>query len=329
MAFVPLSSQPVFNRGDLVEGARLYAFDAGTVNPRPLYLDKGQDPTRIHPTPVVAADANWPLMWVGVGDYDVKITDANDAQIRFIAGLPGDAAPTSGGTVLDPLRQIQTGTVIRFYGTGRRNGYVRANGGTMGSGASDATERANDDCHDLFVYLYQVDPNLVVTGGRDPAGAEADWQAGKTITLPNYVDRFEVGAGSLYGLGATGGEATHALTQSELAAHGHTGSVTIGAGGGHTPSGIIGGVGDHQHSVNYNVQSAYGAGAQGAQITTGQATANQTGTTQPGGAHSHPFTGNAVPDHSHPAGLSIDLTGSGTPHENRPPYIADTAYLKL
>lgn len=330
MAFVPLSSQPVFDRGSLVEGALLWAYDAGTTNPRQVFLDKGQDPTRVYPTPIMAANATWPLMWVGVGDYDVKIARPDGSQIRFIAGLPGDAAPSDGQTTFDPLRQLATGTVVRFYGQGRRNGYVRANGATIGSGASDATERANDDCHDLFVFLYTQDPNLVVIGGRDPAGAEADWTAGKTITLPGYPDRVQVGTGGAYALGQVGGEATHVLTETELAAHGHAATLSISPAGGFTPSGTISSIGDHAHTVNYNFQQVYVAtGNAGAVGSVAQPTSNQSGPTTASGGHNHIYTGNAVPDHTHTGGVGIVATGGNAGHNNLQPFIGDTAYLKL
>lgn len=42
-----------------------------------------------------------------------------------------------------------------------------------------------------------------------------------TFNIPNCVDRFLVGAGGLYSVGATGGEATHVLTVAEMPAHNH------------------------------------------------------------------------------------------------------------
>lgn len=40
-------------------------------------------------------------------------------------------------------------------------------------------------------------------------------------TLPDWTDVFLIGAGSLFALGATGGEATHALTAGENGPHNH------------------------------------------------------------------------------------------------------------
>ena len=87
-------------------------------------------------------------------------------------------------------------------------------------------------------------------------------------TTPNLKNQFVVGAGDTYAVGETGGEATHALTIAELAAHTHT--------------------------IDYgNVASATGT------------------------AVNHPIGANTRASGS---------TGSGTAHENRPPYYA-LAYI--
>lgn len=49
---------------------------------------------------------------------------------------------------------------------------------------------------------------------------------GGTYTPPNLVDRFIVGAGYSYGVGYTGGEATHVLTVNEIPPHSHSVTVT-------------------------------------------------------------------------------------------------------
>jgi len=49
---------------------------------------------------------------------------------------------------------------------------------------------------------------------------------GGTYTPPNLMDRFIVGAGSGYGVGVTGGEATHTLSWDEMPAHTHAWSST-------------------------------------------------------------------------------------------------------
>lgn len=43
-----------------------------------------------------------------------------------------------------------------------------------------------------------------------------------TFKLPDYRNNFPIGAGSTYGLGAIGGEATHTLVTAEIPQHSHT-----------------------------------------------------------------------------------------------------------
>lgn len=197
MAYCPLSGLPVFDQGYPVDGALLYAYDAGTTTPRSLYLTAAIDLDHAHQTPVQMVDGVFPVMFAGPGDYDLWIYGSDGALIRVISGLQGDPEVGTVGAAFDPLAQVATGDVVVAHRTGRRAGYVRANadGLTIGSSASTATERANDDCHALFVYLYTFDPSLAVTGGRSSAGAEADWNGNKTIALPNESGRFNIAAG--------------------------------------------------------------------------------------------------------------------------------------
>lgn len=127
---------------------------------------------------------------------------------------------------------------------------------------------------------------------------------------PDLRERFVVGAGGDnatvsgggYTLGNTGGEVTHALTTAELPSHNHTG--TTNAGGAHThdvgsiPNGGEGYVGAYNGS---NEVFKWGQ--------TGSVTSTSNG------SHTHTFsTGN---------------TGSGTAHENRPPYYALIYIMKI
>ncbi len=197
MAFVPISGQPAFDQGYPVDGALLYAYDAGTTTPRNLYLTSAIDADHVHQIPVEMVDGVWPIMFVGSGAYDLAIYGQDGEQIRRLEGLPGDPTVGSPVTTFDPLAQVSTGDIVLAHRTGTRAGYVRAAGGTIGSGAAFATERANDDCHALFVFLYNSDPNLAVSGGRGAGGAESDWSAGKTITLPDETGRFNIAAGTI------------------------------------------------------------------------------------------------------------------------------------
>lgn len=112
---------------------------------------------------------------------------------------------------------------------------------------------------------------------------------------PNLQDQFVVGAGNSYAVGATGGADTVTLSTSQMPSHTHT------------FSGTTDGIGDHTHSI------PDGSGVDGAQALEA---GGVVGTIQSGaaGAHSHTFSGTTASE------------GSGSGHENRPPYYA-LAYI--
>ena len=125
--------------------------------------------------------------------------------------------------------------------------------------------------------------------------------------VANLEDKFIVITGT-YSLNDTGGEATHALITAELAAHGHT--VTVNAESAHTHyvtrwAGALSGMSEGSTSMlassgAYGSDSSYDVGAG----TSG----TLTGKTYAGSSHTHT--------------ASSGSTGSGTAHNNLPPYYA-------
>lgn len=141
---------------------------------------------------------------------------------------------------------------------------------------------------------------------------------------PNLMDRFVVGAGSSYAVGATGGAATVALSATEIPSHTHSfsGSGNTSNSGNHAHNGSTSNTGAHTHSYDrpYDPGTGQGNNPYSAKITAG--------TTGSSGAHSHNFTTAGGGDHSHSFSVSgtTGATGSGSAHENRPPYYA-LAYI--
>lgn len=113
---------------------------------------------------------------------------------------------------------------------------------------------------------------------------------------PDLRDRFVVGAGGAYAVGATGGADSVTLTKAQMPSHTHTGTTSTN--------------GAHNHNVS----------VQAANIQDGQRDNSffrgdgglTTYTTTTNGDHSHTFT--------------TASTGGGSSHENRPPYYA-LAYI--
>lgn len=355
MAFVPISAQVILDeRGIPAAGALIYVYEAGTTTPRAVFATSALDNTRRHPFPVPASGSGRvPPMWVGIGDYDLSIRSDDGVVIETILGLPGDPAPASGGgTTFDPLRQVPTGALVPIYGRGRRAGYVRPNGLTIGPEASAATERNDADCHDLFVWLWNEDAALAVSGGRGQS-AEADWTAGKTIALPDFQGYFEacvsdmgnatsatarLGAGRFDGgsntntLGGTGGEAAHALTSAQNGLHGHAASFSGSPVAGHV----------HPITVdNRNLDHAHGIPIIGLNVTPGGAASIFYVAPDPATAtarfatdstnlvHNHAATTDPAGGHTPAGSVSVGVDGAGEAHNTLPPFKLRSLYLKL
>jgi len=137
-------------------------------------------------------------------------------------------------------------------------GWILLNDGTIGPSGSGATTRANDDTEALYTLVWDniSDTHAPVAGGRG-VDAEADWAAGKLLTLPKALGRALGVAGAGAGLtarslGQVVGTETHLLTVAELPAHVHTEQgVSIGGD-------QAGGAAAAHNAVNQNTGSAGG-----------------------------------------------------------------------
>ena len=122
-----------------------------------------------------------------------------------------------------------------------------------------------------------------------------------TDNTPNLQDRFVVGAGQTYAVGDTGGANTVALSIANLPAHNHSASSTSTST-----------VNDPGHSHTYqgvNPSSGEGRSDRRSQPTNKNTSTSTTGITV-----------------STSTSTTIGNTGSGTAHENRPPFYA-LAYI--
>ena len=122
---------------------------------------------------------------------------------------------------------IPTGIAWLYIGTTAPGGWILMNDGTIGDAGSGATTRANADCENLFKLIWDsvIDAWAPVSTGRG-ASAQADWDAGKTITLTRQLGRAIAITGTGAGLttrvhGSYLGEEDHQLTIAELAIHNH------------------------------------------------------------------------------------------------------------
>jgi microcystin-dependent protein len=151
-----------------------------------------------------------------------------------------------------------------------------------------------------------------------------------TNGTPDLRDRFVVGAGSTYAVGATGGATTDSITTSSNGAHTHTGAtgsttLTESQIPAHTHTGTTNTTGSHTHTLpGQTVTSA--TGFQG-----GTAFGYAGSTTNAAGDHSHTFTTDSTgggTGHTH----TIDSDGAHTHTatvDTVPPYYALAYIMKL
>jgi hypothetical protein len=191
---IPLSlSQQLDEFGKPLNGGKLYIIQAGTVaTPQDSFQDSALTIKLPNPITLDAA-GRLPQFFIAdavngaSGLIKIRLTDSSGVIQREADGIQvvGPSGGGGGGAGVDPNALVQTGNLIARYGVGIFTGYVRLNGLTMGNATSGATERANADVQALWIYLYGVDPNLTVSGGRT-GNALNDFNSSKTILVPDW-----------------------------------------------------------------------------------------------------------------------------------------------
>jgi hypothetical protein len=239
--------------GTPLSGGLLYFYQVGTVaTPQQSFQDTGL--TILNPWPLVLdANGRIPSFYLANGSIHVRLTDSSgNVQFDVINQLvigPSSGGGGGGGGSIDPTTIASTGDIKFRPTTEVLTGWVRLNGLTIGSAVSGATGRANADTQSLFIYLWTncPDAHCPVVGGRGGTGL-ADFNANKQLTLldmrgRNFAGLDDMGAtaaGRILSSNvtsggsdttttpqATGGEANHALSVAELAAHNHTASSVV------------------------------------------------------------------------------------------------------
>lgn len=311
---LPLSQQ-ITQTGMPMSGCLLYLYLANTTTPATAYQDSGLTPGLEHAWPI-EGDANGriPQFWLEDGSYRARLTDAagtvqfNVNEVLAIGASSGDGG--GGGGEVDSNSVLQTGDFLWKPVSGTRTGWVRANGRTIGSGTSGGTERANADCEDLFLELWNeyIDAVCPVTGGRG-ANAAADWAANKTIGTVNMQGVAPIG---MVGMGGSDngklddvtftsgsknvaasyvGASTHTLTEAEMPSHAHD-------------------ITDEGHDHAFDTREDIAAT----------------------GAVAVPFAGGAGTDQDTElatTGIVINNAGGSEAHANMQPSITGTWYIKL
>jgi microcystin-dependent protein len=161
-----------------------------------------------------------------------------------------------------------------------------------------------------------------------PSGGVILWTGAKTAIptgwylcdgtngTPNLQDKFVVGAGNSYAVGATGGNASVTLSSSQIPGHTHSFSATTGTESATHNHGITISDPGHVHGIYTGGSNGSGPGftAQDTDTGTRQTAGATTGITASSGTQSA--------NHTHSVSGTTGSTGSGSAIDIRNPYYA-------
>ena len=222
----------------------------------------------------------------------------------FSGNLTGNVTGNVTGNLNGSVSGNVTGNVSGNL-TGNVTGNVTGNLTVPSSGSLDASNAGTIQLPPGFgivpsggIIMWSGAATAIPTGWRLCNGANG---------TPDLRDRFVVGAGGSYTVGATGGANSVTLSVNEMPTHGHTFSGTTSVEGSHV----------HQEQYYETNGSGDGNFGPGASCCGGAVKSTNGVFTLPAGAHSHTFSGTTT------------ANGNGLPHENRPPYYALCFIMKI
>lgn len=201
-------------------------------------------------------------------------------------------------------------------------------GGILGQNASNEIEQIENSLSELQAEMLRnaVPVGSILLWSGAVSNIPEHWALcnGQNGT-PNLTNRFIVGAGGTYAVGATGGSDTVTLSVAQMPSHNHSGSISIS--GLRTDS-----AGEHSHVFGYeNDDNDYYLYTPYL-VEIGNAPANYIGIIDESGykevfiknsgAHTHTINASS-------ATATLTPNGNSQAHENRPPYYALCYIMKV
>src|SRR5690625_178239 len=242
--------------------------------------------------------------------YDLvngKLDDANHSPRT----INDDVAPVGNTRTTTALMSGLANRVKAIMG----EPHWRENPKTSLAAAAQSLQAIQNTLQTFTAFTVSMKGVIVMWSGSSDNIPEGWALCDGTNGTPDLRDRFIVGAGGEYAVGATGGAKEVTLTTAQMPKHSHTGSTSTA--GAHTHTGTTNTAGAHTHGYTRNSGTV-----RVSQITLAVNAwlGTRTENTSSAGAHSHTLNINSAGAHTHT--VTTNETGGGQPHENRPPYYA-------
>ena len=252
------------------------------------------------------------------GNSNVSVF-ANGNVTTTVAGVGNVVVVTSTGANIAGTLSTSgniTGANLSVSGTTTLTGVATAPTAANGTNNTQIATTA-------FVIYNGVPSGCIMLWSGSIASIPSGWYlCNGTNGTPNLMDRFVVGAGSTYPVGAAAGSA-----DAIVVSHSHTAS-SAGQSVNHSHSGTTSGMNrnnPHNHTVNVYISTfdSQQIAAQGVNTQFVEYGSYVTGSTDIN--HEHAFTtGGVSADHNH--AITVNSTGSSGTNANMPPYYA-LAYI--
>ena len=192
-------------------------------------------------------------------------------------------------------------------------------GGILGQNASNEIEQIENSLSELQAEMLRnaVPVGSILLWSGAVSNIPEHWALcnGQNGT-PNLTNRFIVGAGGTYAVGATGGSDTVTLSVAQMPSHNHSGSVTL-TGLTTSEAGI------HNHNILGQTSSGqYNTTVAGLEYGDSPMYNRIYNATSNDGSHTHTINASS-------ATATLTPNGNSQAHENRPPYYALCYIMKV